>query len=114
MKMKDILPDELIKVGGSGLTEYFDNFEPGETEEFVIKAEIKDSEFDRKDFEKCVVNKAEVYFGDRFEGSDTATVCYGKGKVTELPKTGPESTIAMSLAGLGFVVIGTLSRKKLA
>ena len=30
MKMEDFLPDELYRVGGDGLTEYFDDFEPGE------------------------------------------------------------------------------------
>ena len=57
MKMIDDLPDAMERVGGSGLTEYFDNFAPGEVEEFIIKAKVKDKEYDRDNFDKCVVNE---------------------------------------------------------
>ncbi|KKS10203.1 MAG: hypothetical protein UU64_C0007G0016 [candidate division WWE3 bacterium GW2011_GWF2_41_45] len=70
MKMSDSLPDEMDRVGGSGLTEYWDDFEPGETKTFIIEAEIDSDEFDRDEaFDKCIVNKAKVYWGDEFEGS---------------------------------------------
>ncbi len=111
MKMTDYLPDELYRVGGSGLTEYWDDFEPGETKTFVIEAMIEEDEFDRDgDFDKCVVNKAKVEWDGEFEGSDTATVCYGEGEPKELPKTGAISYTA--LAGIGLVLVGSLIRKK--
>jgi hypothetical protein len=96
MKMEDFLPDELVK--------YWNDFHPGDTKTFVIKVKIDSHEFDRTDnFEKCVVNKAEVRWDGKFEGSDTATVCYGNGKPTELPKTGAVSDLAI----LGFGLVGT-------
>lgn len=110
MKMEDFLPDEMEKVGGSGLTEEWDNFEPGESKTFIIKAVVKDSEYDRDtEFEKCVVNKAEVRWDDNFEGSDTATVCYGNVEASELPKTGAESVLG--LAGLTSLALGLLIKK---
>ncbi|HLC93618.1 MAG TPA: LPXTG cell wall anchor domain-containing protein [Patescibacteria group bacterium] len=113
MKYEDFLPDEMERVGGSGLTEEWNDFEPDEEVKFVIKAKIKESEFDRENFDKCIVNKVKVTFDGDFEGSDTATVCYGQGEVTELPKTGGESTIALTLLGLGLAIAGTLSKRKL-
>lgn len=111
MKMKDILPDELERVGGAGLTEYWDDFAPGEEIEFKIRAQIDSDEFDRdEDFEKCVVNEARVYYDDDLEGSDTATVCYGNvDEVTELPETGYTSTL--SILGLGLMSLGVLIRR---
>lgn len=107
MKMEDFLPDELIREGGSGLTEYWDDFDPGETKTFTLKAKIDSDEFDRDDdFEKCVVNKAEVRWDDNYEGSDTVAVCYGNGEPTELPKTGAVSNLA--ILGFGLVTTGLL------
>lgn len=111
LKMEDFLPDEMKRIGGSGLTEYWSDFEPGETKKFTIEARIKSSEFDKTvKFEKCVVNKAELRWDGDFEGSDTATVCYGNIVPSELPKTGPES--AITLSGLGLVTAGLITRKK--
>lgn len=110
MKMKDFLPKEMERIGGSGLTEYWDDFEPGESKTFVIKAVIKDSEYDRKNFEKCVVNKARVEYDGDNEGSDTATVCYTDKKITELPKTGSESGIFAAL-GVSLASIGVALKK---
>ena len=111
MKMKDSLPSEMDRVGGSGLTEDWDDFEPGETKTFIIEAEIDSDEFDRDEaFDKCIVNKAKVYWGDEFEGSDTATVCYGDGEPKELPETGAVSVTG--IAGIGSLLIGALLRKK--
>jgi len=110
MKMEDFLPKEMKRVGGSGLTEYWDNFAPGETKTFVIEAEIDEDEFDRDvEFEKCIVNKAEVNWDDNFEGSDTATVCYGDEEVKELPETG--SNELMAILGAGLIIAGILVRK---
>lgn len=110
MKMTDKLPKEMERVGGSGLTEYWDDFDKGETKTFVIKAKVRDSEYDRKNFEKCVVNKAIVeYKGDQ-EASDTATVCYGDVKPTELPKTGG-SSVAYGVLGLGLMLAGVAAKK---
>ena len=47
MKMEDFLPDEMERVGGSGLTEYWDDFEPGETKTFYIEAKVDEDEYDR-------------------------------------------------------------------
>lgn len=110
MKMSDKLPKEMERVGGDGLTENWNDFKPGETKTFVIKAKIKDSEFDRKNFEKCVVNKAEVLYDGEDEASDTATVCYGDSKPTELPKTGG-SSVAYGAFGLGLTAFGALIKK---
>ncbi len=115
MKMEDFLPDELKRVGGSGLTEYWHDFDSDDEKSFIIKAEIDKDEFDRdEDFEKCVVNKAEVRFDGEFEGSDTATVCYGADKddVVDLPDTGV-STMPMAFLGLGLVAAGTFIKKRL-
>jgi len=112
LKMEDFLPDEMYRVGGSGLTEYWDDFEPGETKKFTIEAKVDSDEYDRDvEFEKCVVNKAEVRWDDEFEGSDTATVCYGNVEPSELPKTGALSTLGLS--GLGLLIAGLLSKKSL-
>ena len=111
MKMSDNLPDELNKVGGSGLTEEWDNFEPGESKKFIIKAKINDSEFDAKNFEKCVVNEAKAKQDKKDVGSDSATVCYGNGEITELPRTGAGSNIILSLTGFGLVSLGLLYKK---
>lgn len=114
MKMTDILPDELERIGGSGLTEEWTDFEVGDVETFIIQVRIVNTEFDREDnFEKCVVNKAEVEEDGNLVGSDTATVCYGGEDVTELPETGALATETMSILGFlstGFGLI--LKRKK--
>jgi hypothetical protein len=111
MKMEDFLPDEMYRVGGSGLTEYWDDFEPGETKKFTIEAKVESDEYDRDvEFEKCIVNKAEVRWDGDFEGSDTATVCYGNIEPTELPETGALSTLG--LTGLGLLVVGLISKRK--
>ena len=111
MKMSDNLPDELNKTGGSGLTEEWDNFEPGESKKFIIKAKINDSEFDTKNFEKCIVNEAKAKQDKKDVGSDSATVCYGNGTITELPKTGAESNMILGLVGAGLVSLGLFVKK---
>jgi LPXTG-motif cell wall-anchored protein/uncharacterized repeat protein (TIGR01451 family) len=110
MKMLDKLPKEMERVGGDGLTEYWGDFAPGKTKTFTIKAVVKDSEYDRKNFEKCVVNKAEVEYKGDEEASDTATVCYSDKKVTELPKTG-DSSMVYGAVGLGLVALGAVTKK---
>ena len=110
MKMEDFLPEEMYRVGGSGLTEYWNDFEPGGEEKFTIKAKVKSIEYDKDvDFDKCVVNKAELRWDGEFQGSDTATVCYGKVVPSELPKTGAFSTLG--LAGLGLMITGFITKK---
>jgi len=110
VKMEDILPDELIRVGGSGLTEYFDNFKPGESEKFVIEAELTN---DAKDENKadCFVNRAKVIYNDHVEGEDVATVCIETGDITELPKTGFDALTVLTALGLGSIALGTVIRK---
>lgn len=116
---KDILPDEMERIGGEGLTESWDDFEPGEKKTFIIKARVREEEYDREgSFEKCVVNKVKLYWDGSLEGSDSATVCYdkrggevlGSYDVRELPATGPSEVIA--LTGALMVIAGvTLKRK---
>src|SRR3989344_3873659 len=110
MEMKDKLPDELEKlIGSAGLTEEWDDFAEGNTKEFIIRVKVNDEEFDRNDnFEKCVVNKASLYFKDKFEGADTATVCYGNGELTELPKTGADSIAILSVYGTALLGLGLI------
>lgn len=113
MKMEDFLPDELKRIGGSGLTEYWDDFEPGEEKEFEIEVKINSEEFDRDvEFEKCVVNKAEATYDGTLEGSDTATVCYGTLEIEELPETGATSTVVFTILGLALVTSGIYFKKK--
>lgn len=112
LKIEDFLPSEMYWIGGSRTIEFLDDFEPGDSKTFTIKAKVYAWEYDRDyAFEKCVVNKAELRWKDEFEGSDTATVCYGNVTPSELPKTGAETTLA--LAGLGLLVAGFIARKKL-
>ena len=110
MKMEDFLPDEMYKVGGNGLTEDWDNFDPDDEKVFIIQAKVESDEYDRDvEFEKCVVNKAELRWDGEFQGSDTATVCYGNVEPSELPKTGAVSTLA--LAGMGALIAGLVAKK---
>jgi len=112
MKMEDFLPEEMIKVGGNGLTEEWDNFDPKDEKVFIIQAKVDSDEYDRNvEFEKCVVNKAELRWDGEFQGADTATVCYGNVEPSELPKTGALST--MGLSGLVLLVSGLISKKYL-
>lgn len=105
LEMKDFLPDELDKISGD-LTKEWDSMNAGETKEFIIKANLDDNETsDDEDFEKCVVNKAELRQDGDFEGSDTATVCYGN-EPTELPETGVMSLAAW--AGSAMLSLGSM------
>lgn len=110
MEMIDKLPKEMERVGGDGLTEYWDDFEPGDSKTFTIKAVVKDSEYDKKNFEKCVVNKARVEYKGDSEASDTATVCYSDRELSELPKTGG-SSVAYGALGLGLAALGVIAKK---
>ncbi len=111
MKYEDKLPKELEKVGGAGLTEEWDDFSNDNDREFIIKAKVKDSEYDRDNFDKCVVNKVELTHDGDYEGSDTATVCYSDKEVTELPKTGAETNVLAVVSGLGLTFAGFLIKK---
>lgn len=114
MKYEDFLPDEMERVGGDGLTEYWDDFEPDDKRTFEIKAKVDPDEFDRdEDFEMCVVNKVELTYDDDFEGSDTATVCFTNDEdkeIKELPKTGA-SSLPLALSGFGLITTGGIIRK---
>lgn len=112
MKMKDNLPDELVKLGGSGLTEVWENFLPGKTKEFFIRVKVDDDEFDKEDFDKCVVNRAEVTWKGKFEGSSVAVVCYGdETKIKELPKTGFDTMSLMTALGTVSTGVGLFIKK---
>lgn len=114
MKLLDKLPSELYRIGGDGLTEYWDDFDPGESKDFKIKVRIDEDELDKDgEYEKCAVNRALVYWDGEFEGSDTATVCwknYDK-EIKELPKTGAES-FAVALGGATLAALGAFLKKK--
>ena len=113
MKVHDYLPDEMYRTGGDGLTEYWDDFEPGERKTFYIKAKVHSDEYDRDNFEKCVVNKAIVEYDGHEEGSDTAIVCYGsEDEIEELPATGATSTVAMAVSGFGLIALGSFMKRK--
>jgi len=94
IKLVDNLPNEFEKVSGIGFTEDVKiSKKSSKTLEMVAK--VKDSEFDGKsNFEKCVINKAYIYKGDKEKDSSTATVCFGDGtKMSSLPKTGANSLV---------------------
>ncbi|MBI2414362.1 hypothetical protein HYV31_00750 [candidate division WWE3 bacterium] len=109
MKTIDLLPDELSRTGGAGLTEVWDDFNDGDSKEFIIESKLKSSEFQNtKQFEKCVVNKVDLYQNEDHKGSDTATVCYNNAKVEELPKTGPIVPIGiLGIIGVGLGFAGS-------
>lgn len=105
LKMEDFLPVALNKVDGN-LTEEWASIDKNETKTFIIKVSLKDSEIKAdKDYEKCVVNKAELRRDGNFAGSDVATVCYGN-KPVEMPKTGVMPLAGF--AGLGMLSLGGL------
>lgn len=113
MKMTDLLPDALYRIGGAGLTEEWNDFEVDETKTFILEARIKSVEFDREnDFEKCVVNKAEAEQDGDLVGSDTATVCYGSEEITELPETGAIATETLSILGFASTGLGMILKRK--
>ena len=107
-EIEDLLPSEMEWISGHGLTESWDGFQPGEEITFTIVARLKKSEFDGdRNFEKCVVNKVELYWDDDFEDSDVATVCYGDADVEELPATGANELVAVAgafMTAAGFVL----------
>ncbi len=107
MKIKDNLPDELIKLSGD-LTEEWDDFEPGDKKTVKIKVKVDKKEFDDENFEKCVVNRVELTYDGDYEGSDTATVCYENGdkEIKELPETGATGTVMLLGLGLSSIVSG--------
>jgi hypothetical protein len=107
LKLVDNLPSEFERVSGIGFTEEV-KVAKNSSETVKMVAKVKDSEFEaKKDFEKCVINKAYIYKNDRQKDSSTATVCFGDGaKLTVLPKTGADSIVAgvgvfTTLLGLG-------------
>jgi len=106
LKFVDNLPSELEVVSGDDLNKSF-SMDSQSNKNFEIVVKVKDSEFNRTNFEKCVVNKAYITKDDKEKDSSSATVCYGDGVATKLPQTGPESIVlgsgALSLA-LGLVL----------
>ena len=112
-KTEDTLPTEMTRTGGAGLTEEWDDFDPGDIEEFIIEAKLKASEFTTEvKFEKCVVNKVVLTVTGAFKGSDTATVCYNNADAVELPKTGPVAAAPMGIAGILMTVFGGFLKRK--
>ncbi len=103
LKLVDNLPKEFEKVSGIGFTEDV-KIEKNSSKTLQMSVKVKDSEFEgKKDFEKCVINKAYIYKGDKEKDSSTATVCFGDGtKISTLPKTGANTLV------LGASLITTL------
>lgn len=125
LKMKDKWPDELKFLDSESedeLTEEWDDFKAGDKKTFYFTGKITSDEKNRDgEFEKCVVNKASLYYQGDFQGSDEATVCYKKtGEVlgittSELPKTGfipVEGLTGVSMLALGSFL--TIKSKKKA
>lgn len=110
LKMIDDLPDELERIGGSGLTESFDNLAEDDDKSFTIKAKVKDEYMNE---EKCVVNEAKVERDGKEKDRDTATVCFGEVELSELPETGPTETGAIALSGILMLGLGLKFRKSL-
>lgn len=110
LKMTDYLPDELERVGGSGLTEYFGDLEVAEEKTFVIKAKVKPQYLNE---ERCVVNEAKVEHDEANKSKDSATVCFGEVEIEELPETGPTATVILAIAGMVFVFSGFRMRSYL-
>jgi hypothetical protein len=103
LKLVDNLPNEFERVSGIGFTEDVKiSKNSSKTLEMAVK--VKDSEFEGKsNFEKCVINKAYIYKGDKEKDSSTATVCFGDdAKITTLPKTGADSMV------IGFGLLSSL------
>lgn len=94
LKLVDNLPKEFEKVSGIGFTEDV-KISKNSSKTLEMVAKVKDSEFEGKsNFEKCIVNKAYIYKGDKEKDSSTATVCFGDGtKISTLPKTGTNSIV---------------------
>jgi len=94
LKLVDNLPKELEKVSGIGFTEDV-TISKNSSKTLEMSVKVKDSEFEGKsNFEKCVINKAYIYKGDKEKDSSTATVCFGDGsKMTTLPKTGANTMV---------------------
>ncbi len=98
LKMKDSWPEELkfLDESDDDLKEEWDDFKAGDKKTFRFTGKIQGDEKDKDgEFEKCVVNKASLYYEDEFQASDEAVVCYkktedvlGTSTVAELPKTG--------------------------
>jgi len=64
-------------------------------------------------FEKCVVNKVDLYQNDNGKGSDTATVCYNNAQVEQLPKTGPALPAGlMGIVGVGMGFVGSFLKTR--
>lgn len=79
LNLEDNLPSTLERVSGIGYTEKVTLYPKSrKTLEMVVK--VKDSEFQTSNFfQKCVVNKANLFKDKDLKDSSTATVCYGKG-----------------------------------
>lgn len=119
LKMKDSWPDELKLLDDEDeLTQEWDNMKPGETKTFYLSAKIESDQKNRDgSFEKCVINKAKLYYKDDLQGSDDAVVCYKKveegdvlGISTELPETG--GGLVPVLLGLSVTAAGLVLGKR--
>lgn len=106
----DTLPQYLFLTGETPSIFKFTYLNPGESQEMTVKARVvAESQLVA---ESCVPNVADANSDEGEHDRDTAQVCVGKGVlgVTNLPKTGPESSILVlslsaisALAGFAFV-----------
>jgi len=112
LKLIDNLPKELERVNGIGFTEEV-KLEKNSSVKLYMEVKVKDSEFENKsNFEKCVVNTAELYKDGSKKESSSATVCYGEGVANTLPETGANEIFA--LIGLVLASAGIVIRKSIA
>jgi len=113
LKIVDNLPTEMVRVSGLDSSETFD-LKKGKSKTFEIKAKIRDSEYLTKvQFEKCSVNEASLYYDGKERESGTATVCFGNGKVTTLPVTGPSDYwmfYSLAVISAGVIIKTRLSK----
>ena len=111
LKLIDNLPNELERIGGIGFTEEV-TLGKKSSVKLIMEVKVKDSEFDnKKDFEKCVVNTAQLYKDGAKKESSSATVCYGEGVAKTLPETGANDIFA--IAGLILASAGVVIRKSI-
>lgn len=111
LKLIDNLPNELERVAGIGFTEEV-TLGKKSSVKLVMEVKVKDSEFEnKKDFEKCVVNTAQLYKDGAKKESSSATVCYGEGIAKTLPETGPNDIFAV--VGLILATAGVVIRKSI-
>ena len=95
----DDLPDELLLISGN-LNTTVSEIKDGSGKNLFIVAKVKDGV---NLAGKCVTNKVKISWDDESE-SDEATVCFEDKELTELPKTGLDSSILSALGAISLIM----------